>query len=134
MTDVSTNKGDNSDMAPQQTLTVDSSADVINMDTEDHQHDVIELGEADLGSSRVAAYEQGVSREGHEVVMPESSNLEIPDHQSSSAGSGTASNHEMSDAESPASREEDASEPTLECEMRERRDSGVGSSLTRAPR
>ncbi len=52
-----------------------------------------------------------------------------------SIASGTISNHELSDAESPASREEDAgSEPPADCEMRERRDSGVGSSLTRAPR
>ena len=127
--DVSTSKGDNTDnlMAPQQALAADTSTDVIDVDTSALQQDIQALETDNVGASK-ASQEQG-----HGFNSTDS-NLELPDHHSTSAGSGTSSNHEMSDAESPASREEDGSDPPPDCEMRERRDSGVGSSLTRAPR
>ena len=119
-------------MAPQQALTVDTTTDVIDVDTTELQQDILALEDDSVGASK-ASHEQEASREGHGFNSTDS-NLEVPDHHSTSAGSGTSSNHEMSDAESPASREEDGSDPPSDCEMRERRDSGVGSSLTRAPR
>ena len=54
----------------------------------------------------------------------------VDDHDQAS-GTGSSSNHEMSDGDTPGSREEDGSDLP---DTRERRDSGVGSSLTRAPR
>ena len=116
-------------MSPQQALAVDTTTEVIDVDTSEIQQEIIGLDEDTVGSSK-PAHEHA---EGHGLNTTDS-NLEVPDHHSTSAGSGTSSNHEMSDAESPASREEDGSDPPPDCEMRERRDSGVGSSLTRAPR
>ena len=130
--DVSTSKGENSEnlMALQQALAVDTTTEVIDVDTSEIEQHILALDEDAVGSSK-PAHEH--AEEGHGLNTADS-NLEVPDHHSTSAGSGTSSNHEMSDAESPASREEDGSDPPPDCEMRERRDSGVGSSLTRAPR
>ena len=116
-------------MAPQQALAVDTASEVIDVDTSEIQQDILALDEDTVGTSKPAHdHAEGLG------LYTTDSNPEAPDHHSTSAGSGTSSNHEMSDAESPASREEDGSDPPPDCEMRERRDSGVGSSLTRAPR
>ncbi len=110
-------------MAPQQTVSADAPA------AEPPQGD--EPDQAHSAPSRAPEGEASSHTDG--AGVPEAS-LEVPpDQHSTSAGSGTSSNQELSDGD--ASREEDGSDAGQpDAEMRERRDSGVGSSLTRAPR
>jgi len=63
------------------------------------------------------------------IVNGHDGDVEVDSH------SGSVSNAELSDVETtPGSREEDGSETCDGRDTRERRDSGVGSSLTREPR
>ncbi len=131
-------------MAPQQTEAIDSQTNVIDTTIDTHEQGQQQQPEDDVAALEVQN-ETNDANTANSTTRGETApatgpategNLEVPDQQSTvSAGSGTSSNQELSDGD--GSREEDGSDPghpDPDCEMRERRDSGVGSSLTRAPR